>query len=364
MSRPTVERGETGVAFGWNEVSGAVGDAATVLPVVTAVAVLTELSLTVMLVWFGVFQVVWGLYYGAPVSVEPMKALAALVIAGALSTGELAVAGLLLAGSLLVIGTTGTLATVERYVGPSVVRGVQLGVALVLLETGVGLSLGGPWLAALAVALATLTALTGHGTLSAFVVFLGGAVVAVLQGGLPAPALPGVDALFVLPAVDLTAGAVEASLAQAGMTIGNAALATSLLLGDYFDRDIPPDRLSASMGAMNAVAVPFGAFPMCHGSGGVAGKFAFGARTAGANVVLGVGYVLVALLAVGLVATFPTAVLGVVLAVVALQLAHTAIAETGDYLLVGVVAVVGLVLNLGIAFALGIVLYHARSLLR
>jgi MFS superfamily sulfate permease-like transporter len=118
------------------------------------------------------------------------------------------------------------------------------------------------------------------------------------------------------------------------------------------------------MGAMNAVAVPLGAFPMCHGSGGVAGKFAFGARTAGANVVLGVGYVLVALLAVGLVATFPTAVLGVVLAVVALQLAHTAIAETGDYLLVGVVAVVGLVLNLGIAFALGIVLYHARSLLR
>lgn len=45
---------------------------------------------------------------------------------------------------------------------------------------------------------------------------------------------------------------------------------------------------------------------MCHGSGGIAGKYAFGTRTAAANIILGVGYVGVALLTVGLVGRLPT----------------------------------------------------------
>lgn len=60
------------------------------------------------------------------------------------------------------------------------------------------------------------------------------------------------------------------------MTLGNAALATSVLLYDYFDRDISVDELSTSMDVMNPAAVPFGALPMCHGSSGVAGKYVFG----------------------------------------------------------------------------------------
>ena len=66
----------------WGEVTGAVGDTVTVLPIVVAVAALTDLSLGRLLLGFAVFQVVWGLYYGHPMSVEPMKALAALPIAG------------------------------------------------------------------------------------------------------------------------------------------------------------------------------------------------------------------------------------------------------------------------------------------
>ena len=66
------------------EVGGAFGDSVTVLPVVVAVGALSSLSLSTALAGFAVFQVVWGLYYGVPVSVEPMKALAALAIAAAL----------------------------------------------------------------------------------------------------------------------------------------------------------------------------------------------------------------------------------------------------------------------------------------
>ena len=360
MRPSALQREDAAVDLAWNEVTGAIGDSATVLPIVVAVAVLTELSLPVMLVWFGVFQVLWGLYYGVPMSVEPMKALAALVIAGALTTGELVAAGLLLAGVLLAVGATGSLARVQRLVGQPVVRGVQFGVALVLLETGVGLGLGDPRLALVAGAAGVGAMATGHWRASGLVVFLVGAVVAVAEVGVPSPALPSLSAAFVLPSAEFTAGALKASLAQLAMTVGNAALATAVLLGDFFDADVSADELSTSMGAMNAVAVPFGALPMCHGSGGVAGKYAFGARTAAANLVLGVGYVAVAVLGAGLVAAYPMAVLGVVLVVVAAQLAKTSLSRADDYVLVAGVGVLGVLTNLGVAFLVGAAVDLAR----
>lgn len=93
---------------------------------------------------------------------------------------------------------------------------------------------------------------------------------------------------------------------------------------------------------------------MCHGSGGIAGKYAFGARTAAANIILGVGYVGGALLAVGLVAVYPTAMLGVILALIAVQLGWTSINQTDGFLLVVSIGVIGLVVNLAVAFVVGV----------
>jgi MFS superfamily sulfate permease-like transporter len=108
------------------------------------------------------------------------------------------------------------------------------------------------------------------------------------------------------------------------------------------------------MGVMNLVAVPFGAFPMCHGSGGVAGKHAFGARTAGANLVLGAGYVGIAVLAVGAVSAYPTAMLGVILALVAVRLGWTSLRRTGARLPVVAIGLLGLLGNLAVAFVAGV----------
>jgi hypothetical protein len=354
-------RGSSDLDISWNEATGAIGDSVTVLPVVVAVTVLTDLSLSVMLVWFGVFQILWGLYYGVPVSVEPMKAVAALVIAGALTAGELLVAGLLLGVVLLVIGTTGSLTRFERYVGAPVVRGVQFGVALVLLRTGVDLGLTSPALAGVAGVVAAVLVARGHWRLSAFAVLLVGGVVAATSVGLPTPTLPRTDGSLLFGVDDLTVPALEATVAQLAMTLGNAALATAVLIGDYFDRDVSPDELTTSMGVMNLVAIPFGALPMCHGSGGVAGKYAFGARTAGANILLGIGYLVVAVFAVDLVAAYPVAVLGAILVLVALQLGRTSLTETTAYPLVVAIGLCGLLTNLGVAFVGGVVAHHSLA---
>lgn len=118
------------------EFTGAIGDSVTVFPVVVAIAALTELSLAHLLLGFAVFQIAWGLYYGLPVSVEPMKALAALVITGALTASELAVAGLLAGVVLLVVGWTGTLGRIEQYVGQPVFLSALPGSRLCSSATG------------------------------------------------------------------------------------------------------------------------------------------------------------------------------------------------------------------------------------
>ncbi|MBB6645432.1 putative sulfate/molybdate transporter [Halobellus ruber] len=352
-------RREMPIRISRGELTGALGDSVTVLPVVVAVAALTELALARLLLGFAVFQVAWGVHYGLPVSVEPMKALAALVIAGGLGSAELAVAGLLAGAVLLLIGATDTLSRVEWFIGRPVVRGVQLAVGLVLLEAGVELSLDGPVYALAALAVVVGSVAVGRRRVSALLVLALGVGIAVATAGLPSPVVPTVG--VTLPSrAGLSADAAGATVAQLAMTVGNAAVATSLLLTDYYDADVSPDDLATSMGAMNLLAVPFGALPMCHGSGGVTGKYAFGARTAGSNLILGVLFGLAALVGVGIVAAFPIAMLGVILAVVGIELCRAGV-DTSDRPLAVVVGAVGLVSNVGVAFLVGVVVHRVLS---
>jgi hypothetical protein len=339
------------IEFGSGEFTGALGDLITVLPIVVALGALTPLPLAQTLVFFGVFQIVWGLYYGLPMSVEPMKALAGLAIAGAISYGELLAAGLLAGTVLVLAGRTGTLSRLQRVVGEPVVRGIQLGVGLVLAVSGVELAVGDPVLAVAAVAITLGVIALGYRRASALVVLGFGGLLAVRTVGVPAPTVPTLSA-FPVGSPRLTPGAVEGVAAQLAMTIGNAAVATSLLCSDLFDRDVSADDLAQSMGTMCLAAVPAGALPMCHGSGGLAGKHAFGARTGGANLILGTVYLGGALI-VGIVAAFPMAVLGVLLVIVAAELARSAVATDELALTVGI-GILALAVNIGVAFVVGI----------
>jgi hypothetical protein len=340
-----------------SDVTGAVGDSITVLPIVVAVAALTRLHLPTLLLGFAAFQIVWGIHYGLPISVEPMKALAALVIAGSLTTGEFVTAGVLAGGVLLTVGRTGTLSRITPYVGESVVRGIQVAVALMLARTGFDLGAGNPTIALVALLITGIVVALGYRRASALVVLAFGVVLAGLSVGVPSPHLPHL-ALGFSPV--MTENTLSATLGQLAMTVGNAAVATSLLLADLLDADVAPDELATSMGVMNLLAVPFGAMPMCHGSGGVAGKYAFGARNASANLVLGTLYALAAVFAASVVAAFPLAVLGVVLLVVALSLGRSGLDTDDRWFAVGV-GVLGLLTNVGIAFVVGVGAWAVRN---
>ena len=349
--------GET-FAFDYGEVTGAIGDSITVLPLVVALGALTPASLPHLLVGFAVFQVIWGVYYGLPLSVEPMKALAGLAIAGAIGYGDLVAAGLLAGGVLLLSGRVGAVSKIAAVVGEPVVRGVQFAVACLLVVAASELVFAAPSVAAAGAVVAVAVAVVSRRAV-ALVVLVVGAVWAGLTAGVPAPTVPA-PALFPSGPPTLSVGAIEGVAAQLAMTVGNAAVATSLLLADYYDADVSPDRLAESMGAMNLLAVPLGALPMCHGSGGLAGKRAFGARTATANLLAGCLYGALALLA-GLLVAFPMALLGVLLVVVAASLARTAFASTDRWLFVASVGGLAVLTNVGVAFLAGAVWWELRS---
>ncbi|APX96957.1 putative sulfate/molybdate transporter [Natronorubrum daqingense] len=351
---------DSDLEFSMSELTGALGDSVTVLPLLIALAATTSVSLPHVLVGFGIFQIVWGLYYGMPLSVEPMKALIGLAIVGSLSYPELAAAGLLAGGVLLLVGKLGLVGEIQRLVGEPVIRGVQFAVALLLLEAALDLTVESIPLALAGLAIVGLFALAGHqGTSILLVLGLGG-LAAVATAGIPTPRLPD-PTLFPAGTPTVSSAALEGTVAQLGMTVGNAAIATALLCSDLYDRNVSADSLSKSMGVTCLAAVPIGGVPMCHGSGGLAGKYAFGARTGGANVILGVGYLALALVATGaLLAAFPVAVLGALLVVVSIELARASFAPVDGRQSLAIVlgvGILGLAINVGVAFVLGAIVF-------
>ncbi|RRJ33771.1 putative sulfate/molybdate transporter [Halocatena pleomorpha] len=343
------------LAFGSNEITGAIGDSITVLPIVVALGLVTDVSVPHVLVAFGVFQIIWGIRYGLPVSVEPMKALAALAIAGTLTYAELATAGVILGVVLLVIGLGGVLAAAERWIGTPVVRGVQFAVGLLLVETGLHLASDRWVLAGVGALIVVVLICAGSKNVSALAVLTVGITIAIVTAGLPAPHWPGP------PPTPFTTGitwtTADGVVAQLAMTIGNAALASSLLIADRFGEDVTPDELSTSMGMTNLVAIPVGGIPMCHGCDGIAGKHAFGARTGGANVVVGLFYLGIALFTTApLLRAFPVAMLGVLLVIIGASLA-TSVLRSSNRLLSAGIGVVAILVGLGVAFAVGILVH-------
>jgi len=73
-----------------SEISGALGDLGTFLPITIALAINGTISLSSTLVFSGFFNILTGLVFGIPLPVQPMKAIAAVAIANGFTKGEIA----------------------------------------------------------------------------------------------------------------------------------------------------------------------------------------------------------------------------------------------------------------------------------
>ena len=314
------------------EVSGALGDIGTLLPLSLGAIAVAGLAPVPVLLGFAVFYIATGLYYRLPIPVQPMKAVAAVLLTTQVSHESLVASGILIGAIMLLLGVTGWINRVARLVPGSILSGLQLGLGLLLAGMSLGL-MATSWLAGLATLLVLVFILwrlpAWPATLIGLAVSLAVGAVTGSPGLLLAmpdsvafhwPELPGLS--------DWQQGFSVLALPQLALTLTNAILLTALLAGDYFGEQAhraSPARLSISTGLANLCLVPFGALPMCHGAGGLAAHYRFGARTGVAPVLLGAGLLLVALMPGGLsvIAAIPAAGLGALLLVAAVELASS-----------------------------------------
>jgi MFS superfamily sulfate permease-like transporter len=183
------------------------------------------------------------------------------------------------------------------------------------------------------------------------------------------PALPA----FAWPTFDdFKAAAATALLPQLALTLSNAVLATAAIAAVYFPADgekLGAPRLAASTGLLNLVLAPFGAVPMCHGSGGLVAQYGFGARTWGAPALFGVFCLA---LGVGLgagggavLALIPIGVVGAMLAVTGAEIAISKRfldIKPSCRVVVVVTGVACVALNVAAGLAIGLAAEVARTL--
>ena len=312
--------------FDRHELAGAFGDIGTDLPLLVGLVATCGLSAASVFVTFGALQLVTGLVYRMPMPVQPLKAMATIMLAQKLAPSVYAGAGLVVGAVMLLLAASGLLEWVARIVPRSVVRGTQLGLGLTLATIALkdyAAADGAAGYVLAGVSVVVLVALRWQQRVPPpLVVIVLGAVYAIVLRIHPMHldhvvgfSLP----TFALPSRhDLAAGALLLALPQLPLSLGNSVIATSQTSHDLFpDRAVGVKKIGLTYGIMNLVAPLFGGVPVCHGCGGMVGFYGFGARTGAAPIIYGCFYLVLGLVFgpgfSEVVRVFPLPVLGVVL---------------------------------------------------
>ncbi len=353
----------TPMKFSLSELAGSLGDFGTIIPLIIAVALVSDVNTRYVLLFFGIWFILTGLYYRLPIPLEPMKAIAVIVIAGGISSGEIAASGLILGIIFLVLGYGRFFEIIEQWVPQSVVRGIQLGLALLLFKASAGFVIKDPFFFILGIGIVIVFLILFRyrriPDLSSLCVIGVGLTGGLLLYGIPPVSFIPAPQLVIPIPTDFSSAVSTLVLPQVVLTIANAILATSLLTKDLFSTDIPPKKLSTSIGLMNLISVPFGGFPMCHGAGGLAGQYRYGARTGGANVYAGVIFIVLALFFTSpqVLSIIAVGVLGALLVFVGIEMARHSL-RTESLLVTGIIGFLALVSSMTIAFILGMVVAY------
>ncbi len=386
-------------SFNRMELSGAFGDLGTLLPLAIGMVMINGLSPSGIFFSIGVFYILAGMYYGVTIPVQPMKVIGAYAIAMGLSASQIAASGLLVALILLIVGGTGMITLIGRYIPVPVIRGVQMATGTLLMTQGVRFVAGTskfqimqgaaePYLSfqnlgllpigigiGVAGAALTLLLLDNKKFPAGILVILCGLVTGVVWGtheGFEHLAL-GINLPEILPfgfptRADFSFALMVLVLPQIPMTLGNAVVANADLSHQYFpesSRKVTCKALCFSMGLANMLSFLVGGMPLCHGAGGLAAHYRFGARTAGSNLMIGTLFISLALFlgihSLAIVHLLPFSVLGILLVFAGSQLALTIldIRERKDLFVCLVMLGITLASNLAIAFGVGILLAWA-----
>ncbi len=387
--------------FNRTEFAGSLGDLGTLLPLSAGLIVINGLDPTGIFFTIGLFYILTGLYFRVTCPVEPMKVISGYAIAMSLSAAQIQASCFWVFIILVLLGLTGLIDVISRFISKAVIRGIQLSTGLLLLTQGIHLMVGSsnlqivqglaePYLRFQHLAIIPIGIVLGLGfgllclallnnkRVPAAVVVVGVGMVTGLVLGTGAgwreltiglnlpPLLP-----YGLPtAADLSFALIILILPQIPMTVANAVIANADLSRQYFEQNstrVTHRGLCVSMAIANGVSFFLSGIPLCHGAGGLASRFRFGARTGGSNVMIGALFLLIALLlgthTLAFVHLLPLSVLGVLLVFAGTQLGLTVIdiMNRKEFFVILLIVGITLAANLAAGFLVGILIDRLLS---
>ncbi|MBI3931167.1 MAG: hypothetical protein HY325_04000 [Chloroflexi bacterium] len=351
--------------FNLHELAGSMGDFGTLLPLAIGYFVINGLSPAGLLVMMGLANIVTGVVYRLPMPIEPKKVLAVVAISQRWSPSLIYAAGFGSGLIWLVLAFTGLIQKIAAITPGSVVRGIQVALGILLAIEGFKMVSTGWILGAVSIIIVILLRKSRYAPAAILLMVLGIAIVGfrgelsgAIKLGFTLPPLT----IFSLP--EIWQGLVLAGFAQVALTATNAVIATSALIKEYWpDKPVPEKKLALNMGIMNVVVPFFGGMPMCHGAGGLAGQYYFGARTGGTNIIEGVIEISLGLFLASSIARlfslFPQSIIGAMLLLVGIELTkfmrNIRLRETP---ILALTVGVSLLANMALGFIVAVGVYH------
>ena len=314
------------IKFDRNELSGAFGDIGTDFPLIVGMILAAGLDSASVLIMFGVMQIFTGSFYKMPMPVQPLKAMATIVITQKISANILYGAGLTIGLSMFILNITRLIHWIGRIVPKTVIRGIQLGLGIKLgllamqdYVTADGVS--GYYLAAASFIIAILFLGNRKYPPAILIIILGIAYAYVFK--IKSYSIFNIVNIqipnFHIPTwPDIITGFLILTIPQIPLSIGNSILATNQIAKDlYPSKSITINKITNTYSIINFINPFFSGIPTCHGSGGIVGHHTFGGRTGGSVIIYGFLYIFLGLfLSQGfdlIVQIFPLPVLGVLL---------------------------------------------------
>lgn len=370
-------KGKLKNSFGISEWSGAMGDLGTMLPLAFALVVFNGYPPERIFSLWGITYFISGYFYKVPVSVQPLKAMSVIAIAHGFSLNFLTSTAVIYGLLLIILSATGILKWLQKWFSPALVKGIQLGIGLILAQKALKLVIdNGLMLHFKSYSIAVNTALMLAVILilwlfqfrkkfPAVLMLIGGSIllVAVFLPGFKPDVPAGSPFELSVPDFSIWLDAlVLLIIPQLPLTLGNAIFAADdschTLWKDQAER-VNPTRLGLSIGISDALIGTLGGFPICHGAGGMGAHAQFGGKTGGTTMILGGILIIVGLISplAAFLFLIPIPILGSLLLFDSIRMI-TFVRKLGAYPEIVTAAIVGLVSfftsNLSIALAAGL----------
>lgn len=352
--------------FNLRELAGSMGDFGTLFPLAIGYIVVCGLNPAGVLVMMGLANISTGLVYRLPMPIEPMKVIAVAAIVQHWSPAMVYASGFGQGVIWLILAMTGIIAWIARIIPTSVIRGIQVALgALLAIEAFKMISSG--WLLGIVSIMIVLVLRENRYAPAAIMLMALGVMIMLVKGqfqqiGSPSLGLPPLTG-FSLKEVWHTL--LMAGFAQVPLTVTNAVIATSALIKTYWpEKPVSESRLSFNMGIMNLFLPFFGGMPLCHGAGGLAGQYYFGARTGGTNIIEGMIEISLGLFLASSIAdlfsVFPTAIIGAMMLLVGIELTKFAkdTRLSKDLIPMAATLIVAMITNMAYGFLVGLLVYH------